>query len=58
MASIIEEGNPRQIRMANLSIIGTHSTNGVARLHTDLLKSRLFQVCRYYRSASTVKPAV
>ncbi|MCF7943039.1 MAG: glycogen/starch/alpha-glucan phosphorylase [Spirochaetia bacterium] len=40
--SIIEEGSPRQIRMANLSIIGTHSTNGVARLHTDLLKSRLF----------------
>lgn len=32
---IIHEGN---IRMAWLSIYGTHSTNGVARLHTDILK--------------------
>ncbi|MBL7006389.1 MAG: glycogen/starch/alpha-glucan phosphorylase [Spirochaetia bacterium] len=40
--SIIEESNPREIRMANLSIIGSHSTNGVARLHTELLQSRMF----------------
>ena len=39
--SIIEEGNPKQIRMAFLSIVGSHSTNGVAELHTELLKSRL-----------------
>jgi len=40
-ASIIEEGSPKQIRMANLAIIGSHSTNGVAALHTELLKRRL-----------------
>lgn len=39
--SLVEEGEPKQIRMAHLSIVGTHSTNGVAALHTELLKSRL-----------------
>ncbi len=40
--SLIEESSPRMIRMAFLSVIGSHSTNGVAALHTELLKSRLF----------------
>ncbi|MDD7255842.1 glycogen/starch/alpha-glucan phosphorylase [Bullifex porci] len=40
--SIIEESNPKMIRMANLSIIGTHSTNGVAALHSELLKTSMF----------------
>ncbi|TWT79447.1 Glycogen phosphorylase [Planctomycetes bacterium CA13] len=39
--SIVEEGPARQIRMANLAIIGTHSTNGVAKIHSDLLRSRV-----------------
>ncbi len=39
--SIVEESSPKQIRMANLCITGSHSTNGVAALHTNLLKSRL-----------------
>lgn len=39
--SIIEEGHPKKIRMAYLSVIGSHATNGVAALHTDLLKSKL-----------------
>ena len=30
------------VRMANLAIVGSHSVNGVARLHTDILKSRVF----------------
>lgn len=37
--SIIDEYGERYVRMAYLSIIGSHSTNGVAKLHTELLKS-------------------
>ncbi len=40
--SIIEEGPIKKIRMAHLAIIGSHSVNGVAELHTRLLKERLF----------------
>lgn len=40
--SIIEESNPKQVRMANLAIIGSHSTNGVAALHSELLKRSMF----------------
>ncbi len=39
--SIIEEGTEKQVRMANLAIVGSHSTNGVAELHTTLLKERV-----------------
>jgi starch phosphorylase len=41
--SIIEEGETKQVRMAHLSIIGSHSVNGVANLHTKLLKETLFK---------------
>ncbi len=40
--SIIEESNPKMVRMANLAIIGSHSTNGVAALHSKLLKENMF----------------
>ncbi len=40
--SIIEESNPKQVRMAHLAIIGSHSTNGVAELHSELLKKSMF----------------
>ncbi len=39
--SIIEETEPKQVRMAYLSIIGSHSINGVAALHSELIKSQL-----------------
>ena len=38
-ASVIEEGATRYIRMANLAIVGSHSTNGVAAIHSDLLRT-------------------
>ena len=40
--SLIEEGHDPHIRMAYLSIVGSYSVNGVAQLHTDLLKKGLF----------------
>jgi starch phosphorylase len=36
--SIIEESRPKQVRMAHLATIGSHSINGVAQLHTQLLQ--------------------
>ncbi|HEY3962941.1 MAG TPA: glycogen/starch/alpha-glucan phosphorylase, partial [Planctomycetaceae bacterium] len=39
--SLIEESPTRQVRMANLAIVGSHSTNGVARIHSDLLRTRV-----------------
>jgi glycogen phosphorylase len=40
--SIIGEGNEKRVRMANLAIVGSHSVNGVAALHTQILKDSLF----------------
>jgi len=39
--SLIEEGAEKQVRMAHLAIIGSHSVNGVSALHTDLIKTSL-----------------
>ncbi len=41
--SIIREGDTKFIRMANLAIIGSHSVNGVAALHTQILKQSIFK---------------
>ena len=38
-ASLIEEGAVRKVRMANLAIVGSHSTNGVAAIHSCLLRT-------------------
>ncbi|WP_018238749.1 glycogen/starch/alpha-glucan phosphorylase [Ensifer sp. BR816] len=37
-ASLIERGGERLVRMANLAIVGSHSTNGVAEIHSRLLR--------------------
>jgi len=41
--SIIQEGGEKMVRMGYLSVIGSHSVNGVAALHSELLKSSLFK---------------
>ena len=40
--SLIEEGGGQMIRMGHLSVVGSHSVNGVAAIHTSLVKSDLF----------------
>ena len=39
--SIIEEGPVKQVRMVNLAIVGSHSINGVSKIHTELVKHQL-----------------
>jgi len=41
--SIIQEGHEKMVRMGYLSVIGSHSVNGVAALHSELLKIHLFR---------------
>ncbi|MBR3958208.1 MAG: glycogen/starch/alpha-glucan phosphorylase, partial [Kiritimatiellae bacterium] len=41
--SLIDENGERYVRMANLCVVGTSSVNGVAELHTEILKKTLFK---------------
>src|SRR5262245_42194073 len=41
--SLIEEEPVRKVRMAHLAVVGTHSTNGVAQIHSDLLRSHVLR---------------
>jgi glycogen phosphorylase len=40
--SLIDENNGKQVRMAHLAVVGSHSVNGVSKLHSELVKTRLF----------------
>lgn len=37
--SLIEEGSTKHVRMAHVAIVGSHSTNGVAKIHSELLRT-------------------
>src|SRR6202451_106926 len=39
--SLIEEGPARKVRMAHLAVVGSHSTNGVAAIHSELLRTHV-----------------
>ncbi len=41
--SLVDEGPPKRIRMANLALVGSHAVNGVAALHTEILKRQIFR---------------
>ena len=40
--SIIDDGPPKKVRMAHLAFVGSHRVNGVAKIHTDLMKETIF----------------
>jgi starch phosphorylase len=42
VCSLIEENGHKHVRMANLSVVGSHTVNGVAEIHTALLKQNVF----------------
>ena len=41
--SLIDESPERRVRMANLAVVGSHSINGVSKVHTRIIKERLFR---------------
>ncbi|KAI1281179.1 glycosyltransferase family 35 protein [Xylaria sp. FL0933] len=41
--SIIEESQPKMVRMAYLAVVGSHKVNGVAELHSDLIQTTIFR---------------
>jgi len=43
IVSLVEESNPKYIRMSNLAIVGSYSVNGVSQIHTETITSKIFK---------------
>ncbi|TRY60471.1 hypothetical protein DNTS_028907 [Danionella cerebrum] len=41
--SLIEEGDPKRINMAHLCVVGSHAVNGVAQIHSDIVRTTVFK---------------
>lgn len=41
--SLIIEGSPKMVNMANLCLVSCHKVNGVSKIHTEILKNQLFK---------------
>uniref|UniRef100_A0A3B4THE9 Alpha-1,4 glucan phosphorylase n=1 Tax=Seriola dumerili TaxID=41447 RepID=A0A3B4THE9_SERDU len=41
--SLIEEGDPKRINMAHLCVVGSHAVNGVAQIHSDIVRNSVFK---------------
>ncbi len=52
--SLISEGGERRVRMANLAFVGSHHVNGVSGLHTELLKTTLFDALAQASPTTTI----
>ena len=46
--SLVEEGDQKKINMAHLCIVGSHAVNGVARIHSDIIKATLYKKKRCF----------
>ncbi len=52
--SLIDESGEKRVRMAHLAIVGSHSVNGVAQIHTDLMKATIFSDSSAFSPARSV----
>lgn len=46
--SLIEEGGQKKINMAHLCIVGSHAVNGVAQIHSDIIKDTVYVNKHFY----------
>ena len=46
--SLVEEYGEKRINMAHLCIVGSHAVNGVAALHSEILKKEVYVCCSFY----------
>jgi starch phosphorylase len=41
--SLVEESDPKMVKMANLCIISSHKINGVSQVHTKIIQNKVFK---------------